>query len=209
MTKLPILYSFRRCPYAMRARMAIAASGVQVEMREVVLRDKPVEMLTASPKGTVPILVQPDGQIIDESLDIMHWALGIEDPENWLTRNDEALIAHNDGPFKAALDRYKYPHRYGITDAEPYRSEGMAFLLTLNQRLAEKAWLRGDQQGFADIAIFPFVRQFAATDPAWFDTQPVPALKRWLESLVTSPLFETIMIRLPIWRAGNPKILFG
>ena len=208
MTERHILYSFRRCPYAMRARMAIAVSGVQVELREVVLRDKPAEMLAASPKATVPVLVLPDGQIIDESLDIMRWALGINDPEDWLAHNDKALIARNDGPFKAALDRYKYPHRYDVIDAELYRSEGMAFLFSLNERLADTAWLGGDRLGFCDIAIFPFVRQFAATDQIWFEAQTVTNLKSWLNSLLTSPLFESIMKRLPQWRAGDPETLF-
>ena len=112
MAALPVLYSFRRCPYAMRARMAVAVSGAEVELREVVLRDKPPEMLEASPKGTVPVLLLPDGNVLEESLDIMRWALGRNDPENWLAHVDADLIAANDGPFKQALDRYKYPHRY-------------------------------------------------------------------------------------------------
>jgi glutathione S-transferase len=207
-TKRPILYSFRRCPYAMRARMAIAVSGFCVELREVVLRDKPTEMLTISQKGTVPVLLLVGGEVIDESLDIMRWALGLNDPQNWLAGDDLALIAINDGPFKAALDRYKYPHRYDIVDIEPYRDEGMKFLFTLNDQLADKVWLGGDSVGLSDIAIFPFVRQFVATDQAWFETQPVKDVKRWLNDLVTSPLFETIMKRLPQWQAGDPEVLF-
>jgi glutathione S-transferase len=208
MTKRHILYSFRRCPYAMRARMAIAVSGVEVALREVVMREKPAEMLTASPKGTVPVLVLPDGQIIDESLDIMRWVLGENDPENWLAGEDQVLIAHNDGPFKAALDRYKYPHRYDIVDAEPYRAEGMAFLTLLNDRLAGQSWLDGDKKGMSDIAIFPFIRQFAATDHIWFENQPLTNIKSWLNSLVTSPLFESTMKRFPQWRTGDPETLF-
>jgi glutathione S-transferase len=207
-TERPILFSFRRCPYAMRARMAIAVSGVEVALREVVLRDKPAEMIAASPKSTVPVLIVPDGRVIDESLDIMHWALGTNDPENWLEGEDKMLIAHNDGPFKAALDRYKYPHRYGIIDAEPYRNEGMTFLAALNDRLADQAWLYGDRLGLSDIAIFPFVRQFAATDQIWFEDQPINNLKIWLNSLVTSSLFENIMKRFPQWRTGDPETLF-
>lgn len=208
MTKRHILYSFRRCPYAMRARMAIAASGVGVELREVVLRDKPAEMLEASPKGTVPVLVLADGHVIDESLDIMRWALGQNDPENWLADDDAELITVNDGPFKAALDRYKYPHRYDIVDAEPYRMEGWNILLNLNERLAEQAYLAGGQPGFADIAIFPFVRQFAATDPLWFNEQDAIALHRWLGALTTSPLFEIIMRRAPKWQSGDAETIF-
>jgi glutathione S-transferase len=207
-TEHPILYSFRRCPYAMRARMAITVSGVGIELREVVLRDKPAEMLEASPKGTVPVLVLTDGRVIEESLDIMHWALGLNDPQNWLAGDDPALIAANDGPFKAALDRYKYPHRYDIADATPYRLAGWQILSDLNAKLADKAFLAGEALGLADIAIFPFVRQFAATDQAWFDNQDAKALQNWLVMLTTSPLFENIMQRFPKWQAGEPERLF-
>jgi glutathione S-transferase len=208
MAELPILYSFRRCPYAMRARMALAISGLEVELREVVLRDKPSEMLTASSKGTVPVLVIPDGCVIDESLDIMHWALVQHDPEKWLLGNDTGLIFRNDGPFKAALDRYKYPHRYDIADPLPYRSEALAFLADLNVRLMRHVYLTGNSLGMADIAIFPFVRQFAATDQRWFDAQTLPALQRWLAELVHSPLFETAMRRYPTWRQGDVETVF-
>lgn len=208
MTERPVLYSFRRCPYAMRARMAIAVSEVHVELREVVLRDKPAEMLEASPKGTVPVLVLIDGGVIDESIDIMRWALDQNDPDNWLASDDPALVAVNDGPFKAALDRYKYPHRYDIVDAEPYRMEGWNILLNLNERLAEQAYLAGSQPGFADIAIFPFVRQFAATDPIWFDGQAAEPLKRWLVALTSSTLFEITMRRDPKWQVGDAETIF-
>ena len=208
MTNRPILYSFRRCPYAMRARMAIGSSGVSVELREVVLRDKPAEMLEVSPKGTVPVLVLADGRVIDESLDIMRWALWQNDPDNWLARAEPALVAMNDGPFKAALDRYKYPHRYEITDAEPHRQEGWRTLSELETRLADQAYLAGESPGFADIAIFPFVRQFAATDPIWFNRHAAKPLKRWLAALTTVPLFETIMQRFPKWQAGDPEVIF-
>jgi glutathione S-transferase len=208
MTERPILYSFRRCPYAMRARMAIAMSGVSVELREVVLRDKPPEMLAISPKGTVPVLHIADGSVIDESLDIMRWALEQHDPDNWLAGDDPERIAANDGPFKAALDRYKYPHRYDITDPEPHRRAGWKILADLDERLADQAYLAGYSPGFADIAIFPFVRQFAATDPLWFDGQGAVALQRWLIALTAAPLFETIMQRFPKWQAGDPEVPF-
>ena len=209
MTERPILYSFRRCPYAMRARMAIAVSGISVELREVVLRDKPAEMLEASPKGTVPVLVLADGRVIDESLDIMRWALGQNDPEDWLAGDDPELITVNDGPFKVALDRYKYPDRYQITDPEPYRQEGWKILSNLDVRLANQAYLMCDSPGFTDIAIFPFVRQFAATDPIWFNEQDAIALHRWLATLTASALFETIMQRFPKWQLGDPATLFA
>ena len=128
MTTLPILYSFRRCPYAMRARMAVAVSGVHVELREVVLRDKPPEMLEASPKGTVPVLVLPDGGVLEQSLDIMRWALAHSDPKDWLTHDDQNLVLATDGPFKEALDRYKYPHRYDLTDGSAHRDAALMHL---------------------------------------------------------------------------------
>jgi glutathione S-transferase len=208
MTKRPILYSFRRCPYAMRARMAIAVSGISVELREIVLRDKPPEMLAISPKGTVPVLHLAGGDVIDESLDIMRWALGQNDPDNWLAGDDPERVAANDGPFKVALDRYKYPHRYDIADPEPYRRAGWKYLADLDARLSDQAYLTGHYPGFADIAIFPFVRQFAATDPLWLDGQAAEALQRWLIALTTAPLFETVMKRLPQWQAGDPEVLF-
>jgi glutathione S-transferase len=169
MADLPILYTFRRCPYAMRARMAVAVSGVKVEMREIVLRDKPPEMLAASPKGTVPVLVMPNGDVIDESLHIMRWALAQNDPEVWLAHTDTDLIATNDGPFKAALDRYKYPHRYGLSDGLEHRDTGLEYLQNLDQILRNQAFLDGTNRGFTDIALFPFIRQYAATDKLWFD----------------------------------------
>jgi glutathione S-transferase len=208
MVERPILYSFRRCPYAMRARMAVAISGVEVELREVVLRDKPAQMVEASPKATVPVLVQTDGAVIDESLEIMRWALAQNDPDSWLSGDDADLIATNDGPFKAALDRYKYPHRYAIDDVTPFRSTGSAMLEELNARLSDQDYLTSGVIGITDIAIFPFVRQFAATDLEWFLAQPLPALQRWLKDLTAAPLFETIMCRLPPWRHGDHATLF-
>ncbi len=208
MADYPVLYSFRRCPYAMRARMAIAVSGTRVVLREVVLRDKPVEMLIASPKGTVPVLVLPDGQVIDESLDIMGWALNQNDPEGWLLRNDPALIAANDGPFKSALDRYKYPHRYDMSDPEHHRDAGLAIMADLNAKLAQQPYLCGHSRGLADIVIFPFVRQFAATDTHWFDAQPLGPLQNWLQDLIGSALFETMTVKVPQWRAGDAEYIY-
>ncbi len=208
MAELPILYSFRRCPYAMRARMAIAVSGISVELREVVLRDKPPELIEASAKTTVPVLVLPGGTVIDESLDIMRWALGRNDPEGWLATDNLDLIQQNDGPFKAALDRYKYPHRYGLQDSDPYRKEGAVILRHLEEKLQNQKFLSGNKRGLTDIAIFPFMRQFAATDQTWFDAQPLPALHRWLSQFLTSDLFASIMLRYPQWRAGDAPTVF-
>jgi len=208
MTALPILYSFRRCPYAMRARMAVAASAVQVELREIVLRDKPSEMLEASPKGTVPVLVLPDGRVLDESLDIMRWALVQSDSLGWLAHDDQNLVLATDGPFKHALDRYKYPHRYDLTDGTPYRDAALAHLGDLNDLLSAALYLGGARPAFTDIAIFPFVRQFAATDAIWFAALPLPALQSWLSALASSDLFASIMARYPQWKAGDAPVHF-
>ena len=189
-----ILYSFRRCPYAMRARMALHVSGAVCEHREVRLRDKPEAMLAASPKGTVPVLVTADGPVIDESIDIMRWALDRHDPEHWLEGDDGELIAANDGPFKHHLDRYKYANRHD-TDPLEHRAAGVAILERLDRRLAAAAYLCGDRRTLTDIAIMPFVRQFAATDRDWFAAQPLPHLQTWLAGLRASPLFEAIMVK--------------
>ncbi|WP_421990407.1 glutathione S-transferase [Qipengyuania sp.] len=198
----PILYSFRRCPYAMRARMALSVSDAQYEHREVVLRDKPPQMLEASPKGTVPVLVGENGEVLEESLDVMRWALGQSDPEGWLDRDDPALIEANDGPFKHHLDRYKYATRYDDVDPEEHRAAALDILRTLEERLEAGAYLCGEQRGFADIAIFPFIRQFANADRAWFDVQDLPNLQAWLEGLITSDLFTGVMQKHPQWKAA-------
>lgn len=202
-----ILYSFRRCPYAMRARLALTVSRTNCELREVKLAAKPAAMLEASPKGTVPVLVLVDGAVIDESRDIMRWALGQNDPEGWLERSDEALMADCDGPFKRSLDRYKYPNRYGDCDPLPHRAEGLVFLKHLNAQLAEKGGqLCGAQRGLADVAIFPFIRQFANHDREWFDAQELPKLQGWLAGHLQSPLFKTIMQREKPWQPGDAPI---
>jgi glutathione S-transferase len=208
MTDLPILYSFRRCPYAMRARMAIVVSGAKVELREVVLRDKPIELIEASAKPTVPVLALSDGEVIDESLDIMSWALLQNDPENWLAGDDAVLTEQNDGPFKAALDRYKYPHRYGLENGAQHRDVGLSILRRLDARLGEHSFLAGDAPGLTDVAIFPFVRQFAATDQIWFDAQSLPKVQSWLAGQVASDLFASIMTRYPQWKTGDPPTTF-
>jgi len=200
----PILYSFRRCPYAMRARMALAVSGTCHEIREVKLRDKPAEMLTASPKATVPVLVLPDGAVIDESIDIMRWALAQRDPEDWLAGDDAALIAANDGPFKQHLDRYKYPERHG-SDPVEHRGKGLAMLGALEARLAKQAWLCGDRRMLADAAVMPFVRQFAGVDRDWFDAQPLPRVQAWLAEQIAAPLFAEVMVVWPVWQAEGSE----
>jgi len=189
----PILYSFRRCPYAIRARLALSISDTACQIREVRLRDKPAELIAASPKATVPVLVLADGRVIDESLDIMRWALSRNDPERWLDGDDPALIEANDGPFKYHLDRYKYPDRHQSDFAE-HRAHALAMLLPLERRLTARNYLCGDCRSFTDAAIMPFVRQFAATDRLWFDALPLPAIQRWLAAQLASPLFIQTMI---------------
>ena len=203
MNDRPILYSFRRCPYAMRARMALLVSGTSYEHREVVLRDKPAAMLAASPKGTVPVLVLTDGAVIDESVDIMRWALAEGDPEDWLARGDAALVAEFDGAFKHHLDRYKYAGRYGV-DPLAHRAAGLAMLAErLDVRLAEQDYLDGARRGFGDVAIFPFVRQFAGVDPAWFGGHAPRRVRDWLAGLVESDLFARAMIKVAPWAAAG------
>ncbi|CAN7452575.1 glutathione S-transferase [Variovorax sp. LjRoot84] len=210
----PVLYSFRRCPYAMRARMAIAASGQRCELREVVLRDKPAELLAASPKGTVPVLVDVDGMVIDQSLDIMLWALRRNDPEGWLQAEgatlDEmlALVAECDGEFKRHLDGYKYPERHPGADGEAHRAQGARFLMRLETRLVVTRCLHGEHAALADIAIAPFVRQFAQVDAAWFEAQPWPRLRAWLAARLDAPVFTLVMAKYTPWRAGQPGIAF-
>lgn len=196
---LPILYSFRRCPYAIRARLALLVGSRRVELREVVLRAKPDALLAASPKGTVPVLVLPDGRVIDQSLAIMHWALG-DAPA-------DALIAANDGPFKHHLDRYKYPDRHG-DDPTDHRQAALALLAPLERRLADSGQLDGIHPGLTDWAIFPFVRQFAAVDPGWFATRPLPAVRRWLAGHLASALFARAMVRYAPWSPEDRPRLF-
>ncbi len=203
----PVLYSFRRCPYAMRARLALAISGTTCELREVKLSNKPEALLAASPKGTVPVLVPGDAAVIDESIDIMRWALSRRDPEGWLQRDDTALIAANDGPFKHDLDRYKYPDRHG-SDSLAHRESALGFLGDLDDRLAAHGQLCGAARGMADAAIFPFVRQFAAVERDWFAALPLPHLRKWLAGHLESPLFKAIMVRHQPWAPGDAPVRF-
>jgi glutathione S-transferase len=203
----PILYSFRRCPYAMRARLALAVSGMRVELREVKLGAKPPHMLAASPKGTVPVLILSNWRVIDESLDIMRWTLANCDPEGWLERDDAALIAANDGAFKYDLDRYKYPERHAA-DPLVYRESGLNFLREIDDRLSAGGQLCGSVRGMADAAIMPFVRQFAAVDAIWFNALALPHLRTWLDDHLASELFKVIMMRAATWPSGEPPVFF-
>jgi len=211
---LPVLYSFRRCPYAMRARLALAISGQACELREIVLKAKPAELLNASAKASVPVLVLPSGEVIDQSLDIMQWALQMNDPAQWLTANPaqaaqvQALIDDCDQTFKHHLDRYKYPNRYEGTDALQHRAAAAVWLQRLGQQLTPEGWLFGPAASLADMAIAPFVRQFAQTDSLWFEQQDWPALQAWLNRIVSSALFKSIMHKYPVWESGTIEPVF-
>ena len=211
---LPILYSFRRCPYAMRARMALAASGTVCELREVVLAHKPPALLQVSPKGTVPVLELADGQVLEQSLDIMLWALRRYDPQQWLPATEQGLvtalqlIAQCDGDFKAQLDRYKYPNRYAPPDGFAHRELGAQFLQMLNARLGNHRYLLGQHFGLADAAIAPFVRQFAYTDTTWFSSRDWTALQQWLAAFEASGNYTSVMDKYAAWTEGQAVQLF-
>ena len=193
------LYSFRRCPYAMRARMALHNSGVEVNIVEVSLKAKPAEMLALSSKGTVPVL-SVDGRVIDESLDIMRWALAQNDPQDWLLKDDPqaqqhsaALIEENDQVFKVHLNHYKYAERYPEQPMAFYRSEGEVFLRKLDELLEGRDYLLADHPSLTDITLMPFVRQFAHVDREWFGQTPYVRLQAWLQRFIESDLFTSIM----------------
>jgi glutathione S-transferase len=191
----------------MRARMALRYAGINVEIREISLREKPQSMLLASPKGTVPVLIQPNGQVIEQSLEIMEWALNQRDADDWMLRSSSelkahaaALIAENDGAFKQALDRYKYADRYPEFSMEHYRAQGELFLKRLEELLSYHHYLLRDQLAQVDIAIFPFVRQFSMVDENWFNVTRYSKLKVWLSNLKNSQLFNDIMEKHPVWQ---------
>ncbi|MFQ3325028.1 MAG: glutathione S-transferase [Pseudomonadales bacterium] len=209
---MPLLYSFRRCPYAIRARLAIYASGIKVELREIPLRDKPEHMLQLSAKGTVPVLQLPNGDVIDESIDVFYWALEINDPADWLVVDiDELakLVKYNDGEFKHWLDRYKYSIGYPEHSVEYYRQQAELFIAELEQRLNTNQYLLGNKLSAADMAVLPFIRQFAFVDKAWFDSAPYPKVQRWLEDFLISSLFLTVMDKYSPWQAGDDVVWFS
>ena len=206
--KRPLLYTYRRCPYAMRARMALLQASIEFDAHEIVLRDKPGEMLAISPKGTVPVLVLPDGRVIEQSLDIMRWAFEGRDQQGWWQNADTPasrdLIALNDGSFKQQLDVYKYPNRHPGSDPTFHRDQAVNCLLQpLERGLAIDPFLGGNRPSAADLAIFPFVRQFRAVDAAWFDAQPLAATQQWLQGWLGSELFKACMKKLP--NGLNPR----
>ena len=191
----------------MRARLAIAVSGVEVELREVLLRDKAPELSAASPKATVPVVVN-GYDVIDESYDIMLWALKQNDPNAWLDRHNPALIEECDGAFKSALDKYKYTNRQEGSDAIEQRTIASEFLAKLDNILSTQPYLSGDKAGMSDMSIVTFVRQFANVDRPWFDGEPWPNLIRWLEEFLSSDAFSAIMTKYPKWQAGDSATLF-
>lgn len=212
MNKLPILYSFRRCPYAIRARFAIKVSMIQVELREIKLADKPNEMLACSPKGTVPVLLMPNGDVIDESYDVMLWALNQSDPKKYLSHNlniqneTNRLIDLNDGEFKKYLDLYKYADRFPEKSREYYRQQAEAFLMMLEANLNKTKFLLSDKIALIDIAIFPFVRQFAFVDKDWFDSSKYIKLQNWLRLMLETQLFHDVMQKIPLWNKENNTV---
>ncbi|MFK7839833.1 MAG: glutathione S-transferase [Bdellovibrionales bacterium] len=212
MDNLPILYSFRRCPYAMRARLALKISNIKVELREIVLRDKPAHMLQISPKATVPVLQLIDKTVIDESLDIMIYALGRQDPDEWICDNEtetNAIIKRNDTDFKYALDRYKYPDRYLDEDCSDMFDRGAEILKDLNTKIERNGALINDYSTLADYAIFPFIRQFANTDRPRFHGLKLIALETWLNNHLESDLFNGIMEKYDPWDENTAPTIFG
>lgn len=197
-----MLYSFRRCPYAIRARLALALAGVSYDISEVDLKNKPELFLQLSPKGTVPVLLQADGQLLEQSLDIMLWALQQSDPERVLPDTEaqmaisQALITQNDEAFKQALDRYKYPNRYPLLPAIEHQIQAAHWILQWNAALSDSGYFLGSRPSLADYALMPFVRQFAAVDQEYFMTLPANNIQAWLAKLVQSDVFELVMRKL-------------
>jgi len=209
---LPILYSFRRCPYAIRARMAIRYADIKIEIREVLLSDKPQSMLAVSPKGTVPVLLLADGTIMDESIDIMSWALQINDPEQWRFDNDDMTARHlleqNDGSFKINLDYYKYADRFPEHSMQTYRQRGEEFLSLLETCLSKHAYLTSECMSQIDVAIFPFIRQFAFVDKDWFDQSSYVELQRWLTKMLALDVFTSVMKKYQQWEQNSSVEIF-
>ncbi|MGP9558627.1 glutathione S-transferase [Psychrobacter sp. AOP7-A1-24] len=211
-TLLPCLYSFRRCPYAMRARLGLLFAELSVELREITLKNKPEQMLAISPKGTVPVLQLVDGTVIEESLEIMLWALGQNDPQGLFDKRvlsqANALIAQNDNEFKHWLDRYKYADRHIEMTQTEYRQRGEVFLQVLEDLLAQNTYLLGNRVTIADIGIMPFVRQFAHVDRDVFYSLPYPNLQLWLKDWLEHPSFIQAMTKFQPWQEGNDMVVF-
>ena len=199
----PILYSYRRCPYAMRARMALKYASIDLDHREIELRSKPQSMLLASPKGTVPVLCM-DGLILEQSIDIMRWALEQSDPDGWALVDEEvanAWVERNDGAFKKLLDQYKYPNRHPELNPETVLADAIELMLKpMESALGSNQFLLGNEITWIDVAIFPFIRQFSMVNQQKFDELPFPQVKRWLNQHLESELFISVMGKYPIWK---------
>jgi glutathione S-transferase len=194
--------------------MAIKYSGITVEHREVVLADKPEDMLSHSPKGTVPVLILPDGTVIDESYDIIRWALDINDPDNWLPKDKtllqktNELIEINDFSFKAHLDQYKYATSFPEQSPEHYRDQAEEFLRQLESLLGKSRYLLGNEISMVDISIMPFIRQFAFVDRRWFDQSQYKKLQAWLDHFLHMELFDRVMKKYPQWTLDSMLVEF-
>lgn len=212
----PVLYSLQHCPYAMRARMGILLAKQTVVMRAIVLKNKPLEMLKASAKATVPVLVLDESQVIDESLEIMLWALGKNDPCDLLCRDEVdalsamlALINTNDNEFRVQLDKYKCAKRYHESSESQYRQKCEEFIHHLEQRLSVYDFVMGPAPSLVDYAILPFIRQFSRVDRKWYTQAPYPHLQKWLKGHLQSPLFSRAMRKYPLWLDDYETVLFG
>ena len=209
--ELPILYSFRRCPYAMRARLALQRAEIKSELREVVLRDRPEHMMEISPKGTVPVMLLQDGTLLEESLDIMDYAAEKIDSICWkkesMTNFDE-MISKLDGEFKHNLDRYKYPNRYDDVDAIQHRDANIPFLQMIDDLLTDNEFLSGKEMGILDCVIFPFIRQFANHDRDWFDNLPLEKLLKWLDCCLSSEEFKIVMKKYKQWTPEQDVVIW-
>ncbi|MDO6721498.1 glutathione S-transferase [Psychrosphaera sp. 1_MG-2023] len=228
---LPILYSLRNCPFAMRARLAIFRTKQAVELRDIVLSNKPTEMLLASPKATVPVLVVTPDKVIDESLEVMLWVLNQSDPSNLLRsqftdKNKQvessvssvlskeledilALVHVFDTEFKTCLEQYKCAKRYHEDDLQQKREACEMYIKALEQRLSSHAYLIDDDESLADIALLPFIRQFARVERKWYLQSSYPNVKRWLNRYLQSAMFTKVMAKYPLWQAGQPIVKFG
>lgn len=208
----PVLYSFRRCPYCMRAHMALKYSGIKVELREVELQNYPPQALEISPKATVPVLHLPDGTVIDESWDILKWALAQNDPDHWLGEDNEhaldaeILIETNDFSFKQDLDHYKYADRHPEHSEEHYRKECEEYIEELEEMLSENRFLLSDKLSLADIGVFPFIRQFSLVNQGWFDQAPYPQVRQWLNALIDTDLFKEAFEKHELWLPGDAAL---
>ena len=234
LSALPILYSLRNCPYAMRARLAIAASGQKVRLREVVLSQKPAQMLRASPKGTVPVLVLENKQVLEQSLEIMQWSFEQSDSSNYLLRcnakalsvaNTEqhksnainnsqqtdmhSLVALFDTEFKTCLEQYRSAKRYHDTQLVLHRNSCQVYLQMLEDRLSCNLYLCANTASVADLAIMPFIRQMARVERQWYLQSPYPKVRSWLDGFLQSPMFSKVMAQYPLWLEGNDDNVFG